>query len=106
MIRRPPRSTLFPYTTLFRSREGLGDLALPRRGALRQEHRFAVVALVGGRESHRVARLDQEVGRAVCERPVWPVVELLDQVVGGENAASEQQTAGEQGEAEDRKSVV
>src|SRR2546425_7959992 len=26
MIRRPPRSTLFPYTTLFRSR--FGDLAL------------------------------------------------------------------------------
>src|SRR3712207_9142570 len=28
MIRRPPRSTLFPYTTLFRSRvaQGLGDL--------------------------------------------------------------------------------
>src|SRR3712207_7089334 len=24
MIRRPPRSTLFPYTTLFRSREGPG----------------------------------------------------------------------------------
>src|SRR3712207_7660556 len=23
MIRRPPRSTLFPYTTLFRSKEGL-----------------------------------------------------------------------------------
>src|SRR3712207_8475625 len=29
MIRRPPRSTLFPYTTLFRSPEALGD----RRGA-------------------------------------------------------------------------
>src|SRR5256885_4178669 len=28
MIRRPPRSTLFPYTTLFRS---LGDPAAPRR---------------------------------------------------------------------------
>src|SRR5256885_3510775 len=28
MIRRPPRSTLFPYTTLFRSRAGLeGDAA-------------------------------------------------------------------------------
>src|SRR2546430_5773749 len=26
MIRRPPRSTLFPYTTLFRS-DGAGDLA-------------------------------------------------------------------------------
>src|SRR5256886_17441056 len=25
MIRRPPRSTLFPYTTLFRSRAGLHD---------------------------------------------------------------------------------
>src|SRR3712207_9271418 len=25
MIRRPPRSTLFPYTTLFRSRRGLVD---------------------------------------------------------------------------------
>src|SRR2546430_13136412 len=24
MIRRPPRSTLFPYTTLFRSRDGRG----------------------------------------------------------------------------------
>src|SRR5258708_12857084 len=27
MIRRPPRSTLFPYTTLFRSIEADGDLA-------------------------------------------------------------------------------
>src|SRR2546425_11423887 len=26
MIRRPPRSTLFPYTTLFRSAEGVGEL--------------------------------------------------------------------------------
>src|SRR2546422_10848706 len=42
MIRRPPRSTLFPYTTLFRSllargadaREGLGRRREPRRGRL------------------------------------------------------------------------
>src|SRR2546430_4973645 len=27
MIRRPPRSTLFPYTTLFRSRAGSGTAA-------------------------------------------------------------------------------
>src|SRR3712207_8404451 len=40
MIRRPPRSTLFPYTTLFRSRQGQrergvlhGHLALPVQGA-------------------------------------------------------------------------
>src|SRR5258707_9300307 len=34
MIRRPPRSTLFPYTTLFRSALGLigGDLDLARQG--------------------------------------------------------------------------
>src|SRR2546427_3799954 len=31
MIRRPPRSTLFPYTTLFRSRSGRRDT--PGRGA-------------------------------------------------------------------------
>src|SRR5256884_6150037 len=29
MIRRPPRSTLFPYTTLFRSRVGEGFAPLP-----------------------------------------------------------------------------
>src|SRR3712207_7331692 len=28
MIRRPPRSTLFPYTTLFRSGRGLGEEAV------------------------------------------------------------------------------
>src|SRR5258707_10800161 len=27
MIRRPPRSTLFPYTTLFRSRQGRSQLS-------------------------------------------------------------------------------
>src|SRR3712207_8457309 len=38
MIRRPPRSTLFPYTTLFRSAAGriaLGDQHAFRRGRLR-----------------------------------------------------------------------
>src|SRR5256885_10087250 len=34
MIRRPPRSTLFPYTTLFRSRAA----AIVRRGPLRRDH--------------------------------------------------------------------
>src|SRR5256886_7930916 len=36
MIRRPPRSTLFPYTTLFRSRR-----PGPRRGAERAARRLA-----------------------------------------------------------------
>src|SRR3712207_7831636 len=30
MIRRPPRSTLFPYTTLFRSRPLTGSVAMAR----------------------------------------------------------------------------
>src|SRR3712207_6938702 len=49
MIRRPPRSTLFPYTTLFRSQHspraalelfvatGLADVVLPELSALRME---------------------------------------------------------------------
>src|SRR5258707_9660765 len=38
MIRRPPRSTLFPYTTLFRSS---GRLRLHRRSTLRLRGRLA-----------------------------------------------------------------
>src|SRR5256885_14681657 len=55
MIRRPPRSTLFPYTTLFRSAEKLADLIgqqiadgvyrpgdkLPSLRELAQLHRYA-----------------------------------------------------------------
>src|SRR2546430_13697178 len=43
MIRRPPRSTLFPYTTLFRSSAATGD-GLQKNGvahAVRQGLRFA-----------------------------------------------------------------
>src|SRR2546428_1788799 len=32
MIRRPPRSTLFPYTTLFRSVEAAAAVSLEERG--------------------------------------------------------------------------
>src|SRR2546425_8137027 len=35
MIRRPPRSTLFPYTTLFRS--GAGPASRPPSGSVREE---------------------------------------------------------------------
>src|SRR3712207_7921895 len=43
MIRRPPRSTLFPYTTLFRSRRDAhhlrhGDARLRRRAPARGAH--------------------------------------------------------------------
>src|SRR5258708_21878309 len=39
MIRRPPRSTLFPYTTLFRSRlQDRAGAQLPVPGARSQQH--------------------------------------------------------------------
>src|SRR3712207_8347347 len=59
MIRRPPRSTLFPYTTLFRSVEIVG-LHHQRRGAdnrLRRRQEVGPVeqrpAFAGGRVYHR-----------------------------------------------------
>src|SRR2546426_1737391 len=50
MIRRPPRSTLFPYTTLFRSFEptsGLAALGVARErsGVLRAEDEFELTEL-------------------------------------------------------------
>src|SRR5260221_2248613 len=47
MIRRPPRSTLFPYTTLFRSPQDLREEQL----ALLSEVRPPVALVAGGRPS-------------------------------------------------------
>src|SRR3712207_7887142 len=44
MIRRPPRSTLFPYTTLFRSDGGATDGAAGRRDSIDDD----VEVLIGG----------------------------------------------------------
>src|SRR3712207_7272443 len=49
MIRRPPRSTLFPYTTLFRSRAG-------RHGRLQPRVQLAVDA-AAARRAERPGRL-------------------------------------------------
>src|SRR3712207_9520968 len=50
MIRRPPRSTLFPYTTLFRSAEHVqsGELELDRLSALPDEEVAAQLTAVKG----------------------------------------------------------
>src|SRR5436190_12715695 len=57
MIRQPPRSTLFPYTTLFRSRGG-GSQAPPFRrpsGAHHKFHHYPVVSPGGAdRKSTRL----------------------------------------------------
>src|SRR2546427_12992993 len=49
MIRRPPRSTLFPYTTLFRSAEGGAEPLSRRAGACRIIVDMRVIATVRDR---------------------------------------------------------
>src|SRR5260221_8651564 len=49
MIRRPPRSTLFPYTTLFRSKTGF-----PGQGPCRHPARGRIPAHGGDRKSTRL----------------------------------------------------
>src|SRR5688572_32410865 len=51
MIRRPPRSTLFPYTTLFRSHEALAD-ADHRAGDHDLVAHFGVLPGAGRSEEH------------------------------------------------------
>src|SRR5256885_9585736 len=58
MIRRPPRSTLFPYTTLFRSlhgKHGVGDHRVPDDGGYDLRSPGPVCAIQGDHE--RVAGL-------------------------------------------------
>src|SRR5256885_12673876 len=66
MIRRPPRSTLFPYTTLFRSGDQLAIVRIWNRRAQRIDH--------GGAEVNGwpgvVHALDHHVGR-VSRRVGW-----------------------------------
>src|SRR5215208_7299239 len=59
MIRRPPRSTLFPYTTLFRS-DLLGDHATTGEDGDVAEHLFAAV-----RSEEHTSEL-QSRGHLVC----------------------------------------
>src|SRR5256885_13402084 len=56
MIRRPPRSTLFPYTTLFRSRRWDLNFQSGETAALPEGEEAAKAALT------KFARLDKESG--------------------------------------------
>src|SRR2546430_9684146 len=72
MIRRPPRSTLFPYTTLFRSRAQRAKAARrqpPRREPQRQRHH-------AGEPQHHDPR---EQGLESCARSEEHTSELQSQ---------------------------
>src|SRR2546425_13248544 len=71
MIRRPPRSTLFPYTTLFRS-----------HGGWRRELRRLCLAVRDGRKSiRRTGRHRKRSGR--CARSRWDDERLTGHVGRG-----------------------
>src|SRR5688572_31791727 len=78
MIRRPPRSTLFPYTTLFRSR------GLPRGGRQARTPRGAEVSprrAEGGSRQPRAAaqRSARRLAAALAERSEEHTSELQSQ---------------------------
>src|SRR3712207_7708428 len=79
MIRRPPRSTLFPYTTLFRSAEG----APVGRGG-RLQHLQEVVPHDGrGAEA------------GLCGHGLQALVALLEQLLGADDALPVQPGGGD-----------
>src|SRR5256885_8792446 len=68
MIRRPPRSTLFPYTTLFRSvaavsTAGFTPQCLGQRPFRAPHHTASVAALVGGGARARPGEIDRKSTR-------------------------------------------
>src|SRR3989454_3600520 len=70
MIRRPPRSTLFPYTTLFRSDVQGGGRGRARGIRCGAAGGLAVPRRVAGVVAHRSRRAGAAVpGRAACQGP-------------------------------------
>src|SRR2546427_7980898 len=73
MIRRPPRSTLFPYTTLFRSAWGVGRIGGPRAAEALlglfndpiAEVREAAVTAMADRKSTRLNSSHSQISYAV-----------------------------------------
>src|SRR3712207_7542635 len=75
MIRRPPRSTLFPYTTLFRSNVPLHELATRTEHLPHTElwvhcgtgHRSSIAASILDRAGRHVTHIDDSFDNARSE---------------------------------------
>src|SRR5258706_5714119 len=83
MIRRPPRSTLFPYTTLFRSVRGSRSYPLPSEGSTASQVRFSTGSSVNRSEEHtsELQSLTNIVCRLLLEKKqirAWKVYDLGD----------------------------
>src|SRR2546422_2294934 len=92
MIRRPPRSTLFPYTTLFRSRQA--DYDRVARLHVADLHREHVVALLLEQRGALALRSEEHTSELqsrlhlVCRlllekknRNTWPTFTLMHHVL-------------------------
>src|SRR2546430_14845295 len=80
MIRRPPRSTLFPYTTLFRS-----DLMLDQRARPGVPPPFELILLsppaqqaIDGRRAHPAQLLDDFRSALELAAPLQPLDDLRE----------------------------
>src|SRR3712207_8470778 len=85
MIRRPPRSTLFPYTTLFRSAEVLGFATVGHREA----------GLAGDRAHRRLVELAQREAHA-RQRARREAREHVGLVLGGVGGGAQQPVRSEE----------
>src|SRR3712207_9420230 len=89
MIRRPPRSTLFPYTTLFRSKTAdsvLGELVFPpvaifsclrRPGMHGERKRRSGIGITAGQLKRRIATLRSEEHTSELQSRQYLVCRLL-----------------------------
>src|SRR5438876_8925506 len=77
MIRRPPRSTLFPYTTLFRSREAPASRPIPARARPPDIARSFARSCRGPWRQERGARPRSEEHTSELQSPVHLVCRLL-----------------------------
>src|SRR3712207_7161141 len=84
MIRRPPRSTLFPYTTLFRSDVGLGGA-----GGKDLHGAAALQAAVPGEvDAAHAARAEQRLELVDVQALAEPAFELLLGVAEGDRKST------------------
>src|SRR2546426_12370397 len=105
MIRRPPRSTLFPYTTLFRSHTEGGEVVAVLRGKLKHRDDDRVVA-------GDVVELELQADGHATISAVRPRRSVLARRAAGERSPRAQPIAANVDQvvvvasARDRKSVV
>src|SRR3712207_9497352 len=91
MIRRPPRSTLFPYTTLFRSRDGIRSAYTTGRGIIQMRARAGIDRIGRGPTERDAiiiteipfqvnkARLIERIAELVNEKKLDGIADLRDE---------------------------